>query len=369
MGYNYKSDVIASNGYEDVLDKLKGYTKELYMTSDSQGKEKIINEVFEIYREKNIFPITYYNDEGIFVEIQKCIDKDVSFDGRVLNLKNNQGSSLCKFLFPNLHKVECKGARDNSMWDRFYNDHKLKRAIALSLSIKKSVTPSEIRSSLELIGGNVATNFKAMNAKALYEYYTPKGGIIYDFSCGFGGRMLGALTSKNNYMYVGCEPCEETYNGLVQLGNYIEHLSGDRNRYTILKQGSEVYSNELKDFEGACDFAFSSPPYFNLERYSDEESQCYNMFPEIDDWLEGYVRPTIKNIYKVLKDNGKYAVNIADFNVGSQRIEFVNEWIRISQEEGFGLIDEISMGVNVRKGYGHDRATKREGIFVFEKIN
>lgn len=355
------------NGYEDVMDRLKECTKEKYLQLDEQEREQMVNEVFDIYRSKQIFPINYYDTDGINEEIMKCINKDVSFDGKVLNLKNNQGSSLCKFLFPNLHKVECKGLKNNSMWDRFYDNHKLKRAIKLSLSIKKSVTPSEIRSSLELIGGNVATNFKPMNAKALYEHYVPDNGIIYDFSCGFGGRMLGALSSKNNYTYVGCEPCGETYDGLIKLGNYIEKLTQTNNRFIVFKQGSEEWTTDLKQFENKCDFAFSSPPYFNLEKYSDEDTQCYNKFQDIDKWLYGYVRPTIQNIYKVLKDDGKYAVNIADFNVGRNRVKFVDEWIRISQEEGFKLINEISMGVNVRRGYGHNTDSKREGIFVFEK--
>lgn len=355
------------NGYEDVLVDLKKYNHSQWIVAGERERERMIGDVFDIYRSKNIYPITYYDDVGISNEIKKCIDKDVVFDGHVLNLKNNQGSSLCKFLFPNLHKVECKGVKNNSMYDRFYDDHKLKRAIKLSLSIKKSVTPSEIRSSLELIGGNVATNFKPMNAKALYEYYVPKNGIIYDFSCGFGGRMLGALSSKNDYTYIGCEPCDETYSGLIELGNHIEQYKETNDKFNIFKQGSELYSLELQKFEGQCDFAFSSPPYFNLEKYSDEETQCYNKFPNIEEWFEGYVRPTIKNIFKLLKKDGKYAVNIADFNIGKQRIEFVNEWIKISQEEGFQLINEISMGLNVRKGYGHDKRTKREGIFVFKK--
>ena len=149
-----------------------------------------------------------------------------------------------------------------------------------------------------------------MNAKALYEYYVPKNGIIYDFAGGFGGRMLGALSSKNEYKYIAVEPCNETYEGLLQLGEHIESVTKRNNSFEIYKIGSEDFDYGKQGF---VDFAFSSPPYFNLEVYSDEETQCYNKFNELDLWLEGYVRPTIRNIYKLLKDDGKYAVNIADF--------------------------------------------------------
>ena len=37
------------------------YTKDKYMKADDVLKEQMIQEVFNIYRTKNIFPITYYN--------------------------------------------------------------------------------------------------------------------------------------------------------------------------------------------------------------------------------------------------------------------------------------------------------------------
>ena len=362
--WNYESKTKTSHGYEDVVDLLKkNYTSEIYKQATEQEQEQMINEVFELYRGRNIYPMQYYNKEGIRHEIKKCIDKDVSFDGKLLNLRFNQGGSVCRFLFPNLHEVECKGATNNSMIARFNNDHKLKRAIKLSLSIKKSVTPSEIRTAMELIGGNVATNFKPMNAKALYEYYTPKNGVIYDFSAGYGGRMLGALSSKNNYKYIAVEPNTETYENLLNLGKHIESVTGREKSFNIYKMGSEEFKTKQTNF---VDFAFSSPPYFNLEKYSNEETQCYNKYQEINEWLEGYVRPTIKNIYRVLKKEGKYAVNIADFKVGSKNVAFVDEWIKISEEEGFKLINTISMKLTTRKGVGH-KGDKKEGIFVFAK--
>jgi hypothetical protein len=365
--WNFTNDTDKKSitGYEDVLDQLKSYTKEEYTNENttSERKNEMIEDVFAIYRGKNIFPITYYNEEGIRDEIKKCVEKDVSFDGKTLDLKFNQGQSLCRYLFPNLSVVDAK-IDNNSMYARFYDDHKLKRAIDFALRFKKSVTPSEIRTSLEMIGGNVATNFKTMNAKALYEKYTPKNGTIYDFSAGFGGRMLAALTSKNNYRYLGVEPCVETYNNLLQLGEHIDNTIEARLRWAIYCQGSEDYCHKAGNF---VDFAFSSPPYFNLEKYSDEETQCYNKFPTLDEWYNGYVRETIKNIYFMLKPNAHYAVNIADFNIGKDKVEFVDKWIQISIEEGFEPCEKIDMKLQKRVGNGHENV-KKEGIFVFKKI-
>lgn len=362
--WNFEATEQRMTGYETVLDKLKEYTRERYENSNEEEKERMINEVFDIYRSINVFPIIYFNEEGVKSEIKKCIDKEVVWEGKVLDIKANQGSALCKYLFPNLHKVECKGVKNNSMYDRFFDDHKLKRAIKLALSIKKSVTPSEIRTALELIGGNVATNFKIMNAKALYEKYTPKGGVIYDFSAGFGGRMLGALSSKNNYRYLAVEPCTETFENLQILGKAIEEVTGRTNIFKVLKQGSE---EKVTTKENCIDFAFSSPPYFTLEKYSDEDTQCYNKFPTLEEWFEGYVKPTIENIYMLLKKGSYYAVNIADFKVGKTDIKYVDKWIEISKKCGFEFVENIPMKLSVRKGIGHEKDEKKEGIFVFKK--
>ena len=370
INWNYQSELSASSGYEDVLDKLKSYTKEEYIKSTPQRQEEIIQEVFNIYRAKNIFPITYYNDEGVKTEIQSCVDKKIEWDGDVLNIKFNQGASLCRFMFPNLYEVECKGVKNNSPYHKFYDDHKLYRAIKFCLdhkSIAHPVVPTAIKDGLEMLGGNVATNFSPMKAKALYEKYCPANGIIYDYSCGFGGRMLGALTSENNYKYVGVEPCVETFNNLNRLGKYIEQTTHRENIFKIFCKGSEDF--KLK--ENAIDFAFSSPPYFNLEKYSSEDTQCYNKFPKLDKWFDGYVQPTIENIYHMLKPNRYYAVNIADFKLGNKNIEFVNRWIDISLNTGFTFVKEIPMKLQTRRGQGHNDNTfkKQEGIYLFKKLD
>lgn len=193
-----------------------------------------------------------------------------------------------------------------------------------------------------------------------------KGEIYVTGNCGFGGRLLGALSSKNNYKYVGTDPCTETMYHLHQLGEYIEQVTGREDSYELHCCGSE----EFKGPKNSIDFAFSSPPYFNLEVYSDEPTQCFNKFPELDEWLEGYVRATIKNIKHMLKPGKLYAVNIADFKVGSgNTVAYVDEWIRISKEEGMPLFDTVYLGVTARAGSAEQAAgeLKKENILIFKK--
>lgn len=280
------------------------------------------------------------------------------------------GTGLCRWLFPNLfdtpsaHDLTKKDAE--TQYKKFLNDEYLRRAIKFCYSYKDGCpTPTSVEGGLRLVG-SAPSNFRPMNAKAVYERFCPKGGTIYDFCSGFGGRMLGALSSKNNYKYVGTDPCTETMYHLHQLGDYIEMVTGREDSYELHCLGSE-------DFRGpanSIDFAFSSPPYFNLEVYSDEPTQCYNKFPKLEDWLEGYVRETIKNIYHMLKPGHFYAVNIADFKVGGGgEVAYVDEWKRISAEEGMPLFDTVYLGVTARAGSAEQAAgeLKKENIMIFKK--
>lgn len=221
--------------------------------------------------------------------------------------------------------------------------------------------------------GHINT-YKVVNKKDKYCFVVPshmlvlrrRNQMFITGNCGFGGRLLGCLSSKNNYRYVGTDPNTETMYNLHRLGEYIEMVTGRDDSYELHCCGSE-------DFKGpanSVDFAFSSPPYFDLEVYSDEPTQCFNKFPVLEDWLEGYVRGTIKNIYHMLKPGCCYAVNIADFKVrGGQEVAYVDEWIRISTEEGMPLYDTVYLGVTARAGTKLQAAgeLKKENILVFKK--
>ena len=69
--------------------------------------------------------------------------------------------------------------------------------------------------------------------------------VVLDPCCGWGGRMLGAVTAGKRY--IGFEPNEETYNNLIRLA----HFLGIENRIDIYNDGAEnmhSYDFETPDF-------------------------------------------------------------------------------------------------------------------------
>ena len=63
--WNYEPLYKIDSGYEDLWDDLEKYTKQRYDLLDEKGKEALIEEVFSIYRSRNVFPTFYYNKKGL----------------------------------------------------------------------------------------------------------------------------------------------------------------------------------------------------------------------------------------------------------------------------------------------------------------
>jgi hypothetical protein len=352
-------------GYESLYPQLAKYTKEVY----NEDPEKTIEEVFDLYRSINLVPIVYFTDSGLIQAIKdfkRSSYNNVSL-GRI-GLGNNKGQSINRFLFTNMMTAEPKGRGSNSLRDRFYNDTKLRRAIRICFEFREGnnlVHPTAIRRSLELVTGENIQNFKSQNARAIVEYCCPVlWGRVYDYSCGYGGRLLGVTSSNLQLEYVGVDPNTETVENLKLLNSFIEQAGG---------RPGEIHQSVSEEFVPEnIDCAFSSPPYFNLEKYSDEPTQCMNQFNSIDEWFEGYVAPTMQNIHTGLNSEGVFATNIADYKTPKEEFKVVDRWISTAEKIGFKHTETLKMMLNTRPGAGNGKqegVEKYEGVYVFEKVN
>jgi hypothetical protein len=351
-------------GYESVNDQLAAFTKEVY----NRDPENTISSVFQLYRSINLVPIVYYTEEGLVQAIKQLANTTANpVSSGIIGLGNNQGQSINRFLFPNMMTAEPKGRGSNSLKDRFLDDRKLERAIKLCFEHREGtnlVSPTALRRALELVTGENVQNFKSLNARSIAEELCPAmWGNVYDYSAGYGGRLLGISTSRMRYNYTAVEPNTETFNNLNYLNTLIDQAVG--NKGTIIQSVSEEYEPE------DVDLAFSSPPYFNLEKYSDEPTQCMVRYTTMDEWFDGYVAPTMKNIHKGLNSDGVFATNIADYkSYGNKEYFVVDRWIETAEKLGFKHTGTIKMMLNTRPGVGNDKTGGREkweGVYIFRK--
>ena len=192
--------------------------------------------------------------------------------------------------------------------------------------------------------GQPAVNFPALTAKWIYENYTnhieqDEPINIYDSSSGWGGRILGAMSSRKKFHYVGTDPNPDNFlddEGISRYeyvakfynDNCIEHIPDkltsffnvekQSNTYELFQDGSELISNNPKfqKYKGKLDIAFTSPPYFNREQYSQDENQSFKAYSEYEDWRDNFLRPTLTTIYEYLKNDRFILWNIADIKIG-----------------------------------------------------
>ena len=367
-GYTPTADVCT--GYESVMPRLRELGKDPWNRADDAGKEAIQQEVFDIYRSINIVPITYYSLDGCRQQVNELATKTKSVKNHQLGVGNNEGLAFGRFWFPNMQEAKWNDNATVSIRARFNHDNKLKRAIKLAYVHRDegadTAIPKNIRRALELVNGGTIQNFKPMNARAVWEYICPVfRGNVLDFSSGYGGRMLGAMTSNLRYNYTGIDPNTRTFQGLEALGELLTEQNLGSG-YSMNCMPSEEFDPE----PGFYDAAFSSPPYWGLETYCSEETQCMNRYPGLDLWLNGYVEPTIKMLHKSLSQDGICGVNIADYNNGKERIIIVDPWIQIMEKHGFKYQEQLDMILNVRPGVGNnklEKAYKSEGIYIFQK--
>lgn len=194
------------------------------------------------------------------------------------------------------------------------------------------------------------TNFNPVIARKIYEKYLPyENATIFDYSCGFGSRMLGALTSKYNYHYIGTDPYEELYQRVIFFSKWIKETLNINALTEIFNTGSEQYIPQLKE---KIDLSFSSPPYFNYETYTNCNTQCYIKYNTYDSWLKNYVKKTLENIHKYTKENGLHLVNLED----TKRIKLLNDWLDIATQIGFKL-EEIET-LSTRKRFSNKNGNK-----------
>jgi DNA modification methylase len=67
---------------------------------------------------------------------------------------------------------------------------------------------------------------------------------------------------------------------------------------------------DLKLKNSYFDFAFTSPPYFDTEIYSNEKTQAFNRYKTIEEFNEKFLTALISKTMKALKPDKCFVINI-----------------------------------------------------------
>ena len=212
--------------------------------------------------------------------------------------------------------------------------------------------------------------FPLKTINCLLKKYTKPGDNYYDFSCGWGVRALSALV--NNVNYFGTDPNSKLVEKILEMKKDYDEVNNTNHNFDIRPIGSEIY---IPEWENKMDFVFTSPPYFALEIYK-SENQSYKDGMQYEEWLESYLKPTVCNIYKYLKDDGHFGINVKDFYFDKKYYSLEDDTVNMILSQGFELVN-IHMLKNIARTYGSVHWEKHttgisdkadEKIFIFKKI-
>lgn len=336
------------------------FSDEMFNLSLDKDIDIEVDKIFNFYRNHG-FPNYNRDDYDIHKELQKLKDFNEKslFDPETKTIKQNMtGIGVLWTYFPHWIEIPC-GSDTQSLKEMWDNDEKLKKLIKKTYIWKckhrePHWTNNRIRQNAKVfLTGQSVSNFRPTVAKYIYNTYGNQG-KIFDMSSGFGGRLMGFYAS-NCKEYVGCEPSTKTYEGLQLLNN---DLSGLNKVVTIVKSGSEI---KLNGFDEYFDLCFTSPPYFDTEKYSTEETQSYIKYPELERWLDGFLKDTINNCYQYTKPNGYTIINIAN----TPRYDILEQkTIETALSSGFKHVDTLFMELS---SVSKNKGRKTEPVFVFQK--
>lgn len=191
----------------------------------------------------------------------------------------------------------------------------------------KLINPDILRNCIAL-RKYIASQFRPSTAKAVYDYFQAER--VLDLSMGWGDRLVGAHTSKSVKRYVGFDPNKNLYiNYLSQIREYNIINYSNYTNYRINSACAEDHTVPLQNEE--FDLIFTSPPYFDKEKYDQSPDQSYQKYKKLESWLNDFLFKTIELRTKNLVSGGHLVINISDIYTRHKHLKIcdpMNDYIK-----------------------------------------
>jgi hypothetical protein len=147
-------------------------------------------------------------------------------------------------------------------------------------------------------------NFRISLCLEVLDIFKPKKWL--DISAGWGDRLISALLSPHVDVYCGVDPNPCLHPGYNSI---IKHLDPTHlKKCTLIQDGFETA--DLPDTK--FDLVFSSPPFFNLEVYSQAVADSITQYNSVDAWFDGFLMPSIIKSLEYLTPGGYLVLYIAE---------------------------------------------------------
>ena len=322
---------------------------------------------FEHHRREG-FPVYSLKRDGRRQELLDLLVADhagiIDKQGRIKQTMH--GLALAWHYQPFAWTVKC-GNRKTPI-EVFTDDQSFLRAIERRTRLGNAFTDGGLRKILRTFSSTQSvSNFRPTAAAAVYHRLLPdEGGVVWDMSAGFGGRLLGALACDRVDHYVGTDPSTYAMDGLREMAAELVPMAEHLGRHAFEAELHQVGSEDFVPERNSLNLCFTSPPYFGWEHYSDAASQSHKKFPTQHEWLHGFIGATLRNCAHGLKRNGILAINIASV---AAYPNLAKVFLRYAEDNGWLLVETLQLQLSKMVGLKHigKGAFKTEPIFVFKK--
>lgn len=348
-----------SNGYWEAtpLDHINLLSHR--PVADSDDESSLVERIFRHYRHTygENFPFDVLTDKVISrdfgrvaqVRTRTCLDPD---SGQIK--QSMMGLTTANGFHPEMVNVRCRTFR--TPMEVYLSDDLFRQALRKRVRFGDSLKPWGVRKALCAFSRTQrVSNFRPTAAKALYQFFKPR--LTVDFCAGWGGRLLGAMAS--NTPYVGIDPNTLSVQGNQRMLDEVSRITGRSFDASLIQGCAE---DLLGNGAWEPDLIFTSPPYFDVERYSEEPTQSYLRYPTQERWYQGFLHKVIEGSYTDLSRDGFLVLNVNP--------DMKAETIRLALQCGFRFLTEWELLLSRQqftKGQGEQGNYRHEPVLIFSK--
>jgi 16S rRNA G966 N2-methylase RsmD len=293
-----------------------------------------------------------YTDEELKKDWNRLLN--YSSQDNFINATDRVGLKILEHFMNNVWETsDAKGRSFKTLWKKDV----LEKVLQWNRKCHSTPYLSEIRRGVYFCTGLPKTTMYRPNImKLICLKYQPKK--VLDPCIGWGGRMIGSVARGFTHYY-GFEPNTKTFQNLEKIVDFL----GIQNKVNLFNEGSENIKNKnLSDI----DMVLTSPPYFDLEVYTDENTQSVSKYKTYQDWLEGWLFNVMKQSFDVMSSDGVSCWNVADFNGN----KFVDDVTNFHKKNGFTKIDEFHV-INSKRPVrrkNKENIAGKDTTMIFKKI-
>ena len=264
----------------------------------------------------------------------------------------DEGSQFndCSNFFHQEARWKCDSINAPSPYRTWYTEKFLDTLLNCIWTLKfKELWKSDFRSMISL-RKYIASQFKPNVAKSIYSHFNSKR--VLDFSSGWGDRLAGFCATTDTEFYFGIDP-----NHAVQEG-YKKQIDA----YNVNKS-FELVESPAEDVdipENEFDTVYTSPPYFNVERYTQDGNQSWKKYKKLDKWLNEFLFVVLEKAWNGLKKDGHMIINISDVYSGHQVNKICDPMNDFIKELGGTYINGMGMKMAKRP----NSKSHKDGVFV-----